>query len=111
MFSGDNLRWALILQGAKKVSFMACHSSKLLLVCTSPFDTVLLKYEFPKKLTCPLGELSTEFTSLIAKSTSPTTFFARCPTSVIIKPKPKSSGSGSGSNILNAFINCFTGTH
>ena len=75
------------------------------------FDTVLLKFEFPKKLTCPLGELSTEFTSLIAKSTSPTTFFARCPTSVIIKPKPKSSGSGSGSNILNAFINCFTGTH
>ena len=24
------------LQGAKKVSFMACHSGKLLLVCTDP---------------------------------------------------------------------------
>ena len=35
-----------------------------------------------KNITCPLGKLKTEFTSLIAKSTSPrlwdTTFFARC---------------------------------
>ena len=72
-------------QGAKKVSFTACHSSKLELACTSPqvisaspqtlFDLQdwlpsFCNLNFPKKFTCPK-----------AKSTSPglsdTTFFTR----------------------------------
>ena len=72
-------------QGAKKVSFTACHSSKLELACTSPqvisaspqtlFDLQdwlpsFCNLNFPKKFTWPK-----------AKSTSPglsdTTFFAR----------------------------------
>ena len=48
---------------------------------TSRIDfTVLLLFKFFTKITCLLGKLKTEFTSLIAKSTSPglsdTTFFA-----------------------------------
>ena len=39
---------------------------------TSRIDfTVLLLFEFLKKITCALGKLKTEFTSLIAKSTNP----------------------------------------
>ena len=60
--------FCIVDQGAKKVIFTACHSGKLKLTFTSPF-------------TCPSGKLITEFTSSIAKSTSPglsdTTFFAR----------------------------------
>ena len=78
-------------QGAKKIIFTACHSGKLRLAFTSPdvistspknFLTsridlkVLLLFEFLKKTSLA------EFTSPIAKSTSPglsdTTFFARC---------------------------------
>ena len=85
------------LQGAKKIVFTACHSGKLKLAFTSPdvistspknvltnrIDfTVLLLFEFFKKVICPSGKLKTEFTSPIAKSTSPvlsdTTFFAHC---------------------------------
>ena len=83
------------IQGAKKVSFTACHSGKLLLACTSPkvISTSPLKIidqqdwlqfcnlNFSQNFTCPSGKLSTEFTSPIEKSTSPglldTTFFAR----------------------------------
>ena len=43
---------------------------------------VLLLFEFLENITCPSGKLKTEFTSPIAKSTSPglsdTTSFARC---------------------------------
>ena len=77
-------------QGAKKVSFTACHLGKLWLTCTSLsqelFDLAwnfffLDKYNWlqffrninsPKHFTCPLGKLRTE-------TTSPrlgTTFFA-----------------------------------
>ena len=84
-------------QGAKKIIFTACHSGKLKLAFTSPdvistspknfltsrIDlTVLLLFEFLKKITYPSGKLKTELTSPIAKSTSPglsdSTFFARC---------------------------------
>ena len=83
-------------QGAKKVIFTACHSGKLNLTFTSPniiststknvlmsrlisqFSCIL---NSSKNFTCPSGKLITEFTSPIAKSTSPglsdTTFFAR----------------------------------
>ena len=84
-------------QGAKKIIFTACHSGKLKLAFTSPDVistspkssltsrigfTVLLLFEFLKKITCPSGKMKTEFTSPIAKYTSPglsdTTFFASC---------------------------------
>ena len=46
------------------------------------YFTVLLLFKFLKNITCPSGKLRTEFTSPIAKSTSPglldTAFFARC---------------------------------
>ena len=84
-------------QGAKKVGFMAYHSGKLLLVCTSQKSllsspknlwwealiTVIFfcNLNFPKNFTCPLGKLRTGFTGSIAKFTSPglsdTTLFAR----------------------------------
>ena len=86
----------LHIQGAKKIIFTACHSGKLKLAFTSPdfisaspksFSssrinfTLLLLFEFPKEHHLPVGKLKTDFTSLIAKSTSPglldTTFFAR----------------------------------
>ena len=72
-------------QGAKKVSFTACHSSKLELACTSPqvisaspktlFDLQdwlpsFCNLNFPKKFTCLSGKLRTEFTCPKAKSTS-----------------------------------------
>ena len=81
-------------QGAKKVSFTACHSSKLYLACSSPkvISTRLKKIDeqdwlqffcnlnSPKKTTCRSGKLRTEFTGPITKSTRPrlsdTTFFA-----------------------------------
>ena len=67
-------------QGAKKIIFTACHSGKLKLAFASPDDistssknfltsridfTVLLLFEFL------IGQVKTEFTSPIAKSTSP----------------------------------------
>ena len=83
-------------QGAKKVIFTACHSGKLNLTFTSPniiststknvlmsrlisqFSCIL---NSSKNFTCPSGKLITEFTSPIAKSSSPglsdTAFFAR----------------------------------
>ena len=86
------------LQGAKKVGFTARHSGKLWLVFTCPkfistspknFLISRIDYTLPsviwtpqKNFTSPSGKLRTEFTSPIAKSTSPglsdTTFFARC---------------------------------
>ena len=82
-------------QGAKKIIFTACHSGKLMLAFTGPdvistspqnFLTsridfiVLLLFEFLKKHHLPICKLETEFTSPIAKYTSPrlsdTTFFA-----------------------------------
>ena len=86
------------LAGCKENHFTACHSGKLNLAFTSPqvistgpkakaFWWVELISQFfcysdsSKNITCPLGKLKTEFTSQIAKSTSPglsdTTFFAR----------------------------------
>ena len=85
-------------QGAKKVSFTACHSGKLSLACTSPqvisispqtlFDQQdwlqsFCNLNFPKKQHLPSGKLRTKISSsLIAYSTSPglldVTFFARC---------------------------------
>ena len=80
----------LIFQGAKKIIFTACHSGKLKLVLTShdvistsPKNFLFFCYSnSSENITCPSGKLNTEFTSPIAKSTSPrlsdTTFFARC---------------------------------
>ena len=74
-------RKAMGIQGAKKVIFTACHSGKLKLTFTSP--NIILNSS--KKFICPSGKLITEFTSPIAKSTSPglwdTTYFARWDTS------------------------------
>ena len=84
-------------QGAKKETFPACHSGKLKLTFTSP-DIILTSLKnvlmsrlisqffcnlnSSKKFIYTPGKLITEFTSLIAKSTSPwlldTAFFARC---------------------------------
>ena len=83
-------------QGAKKAIFTACHSGKLKLtlnspnsISTSPQNVLMSRLisqffcnlNSSKKFTCPSGKLITEFTSPIAKSTSPklsdTTFFAR----------------------------------
>ena len=87
--------WVVCSQVAKKIIFTACHSGKLELALTSPdvistspknfltsrIDfTVLLLLKFLEKHHLPSGKLKTEFTSPIAKSTSPglsdTTFFA-----------------------------------
>ena len=88
-----------INQGAKKVIFKACHSGKLKLEYTSPnvistspknilmsriAFTVLLQFEFLKKLHLPIRQVKNKisFASPIAKSTSPglsdSTFFAFC---------------------------------
>ena len=87
----------LKVQGAKKITFTACHLGKLkltLILAQTSFQLVpkafwraeLISQFFcysnsSKKITCPLGKLKTEFTSPIAKSTSPglldITFFAR----------------------------------
>ena len=83
-------------QGAKKVIFTVCHSGKLKLtsaspniISTSPKNVLISRLisqffcnlNSSKNFTCPSGKLITEFTSPIAKSTSPglsdTTFFAR----------------------------------
>ena len=83
-------------QGAKKAIFTACHSRKLKLTLTNPniistspqnvlmsrlISQFFCNLNSSKKFTCPSGKLITEFTSPIAKSTSPglsdTTFFAR----------------------------------
>ena len=84
------------VQGAKKFIFTVCHSGKLKLAFTSPdvistspknvlmsrlISQFFCKLNSSKKFTFPSGKLITEFTSPIAKSTSPglldTTFFAR----------------------------------
>ena len=88
-----------INQGVKKVIFKSCHSGKLKLEYTSPnvistspknilmsriHFTVLLQFEFLKKLHSPIGQVKNKilFTSPIAKSISPalsdSTFFAFC---------------------------------
>ena len=91
-----SLQGMCISQGAKKVIFTAFHSGKLKLTFTSPniistspknvlmsrlISQFFCNLNSSKKFTCPLGKLTTEFTSPIAKSTSPglldTTFFAR----------------------------------
>ena len=87
------------MQGAKKIIFTACHLGKLKLAFTSPdtistspksflmsriYFTVLLLFEFLKKHHLPVhhDKRVTEFTSPIAKSTSPglldTAFFTHC---------------------------------
>ena len=69
-------------QNAKKVSFTACHSGKLQLACISRrVVLIVLKFFFwwagfitifLKKIHLPVGQVKNrEFTSLIAKSTSP----------------------------------------
>ena len=84
-------------RGAKKIIFTACHLGKLKLaftsldvISTSPKNfltrELIMIWQFfcylnsSKNITCPSGKLKTEFTSPIAKSTSPglsdTTFFA-----------------------------------
>ena len=87
----------IMVQGAKKVIFRACQLGKVKLTFTSPniistspknvlmsrlISQFFCNLNSSKKFTCPSGKLITEFTSPIAKSTSPrlwdTTFFARC---------------------------------
>ena len=88
----------VLMQGAKKIIFTACHSGKLKLAFTSPdvistspknlfdqqnwFHSSSVIRILQKNITCPSGKLKTEFTSPVAKSTSPglsdTTWFARC---------------------------------
>jgi len=75
-------------QGAKKIIFTACHSGKLKLTFTSPNNVMIstspknvlmsrLISQFfcnlnsSKNFTCLPGKLITEFTSPIAKPTSP----------------------------------------
>ena len=80
-------------QGAKKVIFTACQSCKLKPAFTYPnvisafwwaelTSHFFCKLNSSKYFTCPSGKLRTEFTSPIAKSTSPglsnTTFFVHC---------------------------------
>ena len=84
-------------QGAKKITFTACHSGKLMLAFTTPdiistspktFWLAELISQFfcysnsSKNIACLSGKLKTEFTSAIAKSASPglsdTTSFAHC---------------------------------
>ena len=88
--------FCIVDQRAKKVIFTACHLGKLKLtftsqniISTSPKNISMSRLisqffcnlNSSKKFTCPSGKLITEFTSSIAKSTSPglsdTTFFAR----------------------------------
>ena len=74
------------LQGAKKVISTACHSGKLNLadaspniISTSPKNALMrtlisqffCNLKSPKTFICPSGKLITEFTSPIAKFTSP----------------------------------------
>ena len=89
----------VLKQGAKKVTFKACHSGKLKLEYTSPnviptspknnftgrndlgIPSSSVIWISQKNFSCPLIKLRTKFTSPIAKPTSPglsdTTFFAR----------------------------------
>ena len=88
--------FCIVDQRAKKVIFTACHSGKLKLTFTSPniistspknvlmsrlISQFFCNLNSSKKFTRPSSKLITEFTSSIAKSTSPglsdTTFFAR----------------------------------
>ena len=66
----------------RKDSFMACHLDQLLLVCTSPKMFFISSIDYSSSAIW-ISQKRTEFTSPIAKSTSPglpdTTFFARCP--------------------------------
>ena len=79
-------------QDAKKIIFTACHSGKLKLTFTSPNNVMIstspqnvLMSRVISQFFCNLNSSKnfiTEFTSPIAKPTSPglsdTTFFARC---------------------------------
>ena len=73
------------MQDAKKIIFTACHSGKLKLAFTSPdvistspksflmsniYFTVLPLFKFLKKHHLPIGQVKTEFTCPIVKSTS-----------------------------------------
>ena len=88
--------FCIVDQRATKVIFTACHSGKLKLTFTRPniistspknismsrlISQFFCNLNSSKEFTCPSGKLITEFTSSIAKSTSPelsdTTFFAR----------------------------------
>ena len=107
--------FCIVDQRAKKVIFTAYHSGKLKLTFTSPniistspknvlmsrlISQFFCNLNSSKKFTCPSGKLITEFTSSIAKSTSPglsdTTFFARrwtylSPYPVYLNPFPPKS--------------------
>ena len=78
------------VQSAKKIIFTACHSGKLKLAFTSPdvistgpknFCSSVIQIPHKTSLARRTSHLKTEFTSPIAKSTSPglsdSTFFAR----------------------------------
>ena len=131
------------MQGAKKVIFTACHSGKLKLTFTSPniistspknvlMSRLIWQYfcnlNSSKNFTCPLGNLITELTRPIAKSTSPrlldTTFFARClecsrskvTQSSFLRPKSYQDFWESGPWSQNVSCNCLflgllMGTH
>ena len=85
--SSRKKRFVNLLQGAKKVSFTACHSGKLQLACTiahksfqlapKPFligridNNPSVIWISPKNSTCPSGKLRTKIAGPIEKSTSP----------------------------------------
>ena len=96
-FKGGAVSSKELWQGAKEVTFTACHSDKLKLTFSSPniistspknvlmsrlISQFLCNLDSSKNFTCPSGKLITEFTSPIAKPTSrgllDTTFFACC---------------------------------
>ena len=82
-------------EGMFRLAYMLWQGAKKVIFITSPkvISTSLKKLQFfcnlnsPPKITCPSGKLGTEFTSPIAKSTSPrlsdTTFFAHCCGSIL----------------------------
>ena len=93
------LAMACVSQGAKKIIFTAYLSGKLKLAFTSPDVISKLISQFlcysnsSKNITCQSGKLKTEFTSPIAKSTSPglsdTTLFARWVSAfILVKSEP-----------------------
>ena len=85
-YKANSFTCLAILTGCKENHFTACHSAKLNLTFTSPniistnpkniFMSRLMSQFFcnlncSKNFTCPSGRLRTEFTSRVAKSTSP----------------------------------------